>query len=608
MKALQFFKIIFRQFPLLILANIVILIVVGLIDAATLLSLAPVVDILINPEMQNLSYVTRQVISVMVSWGITATIGKMLLLFFLFNILRSMLTIFSRYFILRTQYALLRHLHIEAFEDFFHARWYFFASEKQGTLLSAFMRELTVVGEAFGAMARFFAQIVQGIMFLVVPFLVSWKITAICLTCGLLLALPFTLFGKISYRLGQMNTATGNRIGAVIQESLGSAKVILGFGNIRYSISSLADAFDAHSRTTIKFQTLNIAISDLYAPLGILILIVAVTVGQNLAIPVSEIVIILYSFMKIIPILGGITANRNALEGFFPSYEQFMGLRLRARELKQKSGNRPFSGFQKKLVLKNVMFAYPAHEPVLKGVDVVVPKGKMVAFVGGSGAGKSTLIDVIMGFNEPLTGSITIDDVPLHEYDIVSYRRRIGYVPQESILFNMSIRDNLLWAKAGATDTELKKAAAQAYAAEFIDSFPDGYGTLAGDRGVRLSGGQIQRIALARALLRDPEILILDEATSSLDTQSERLIQQAIDAIAGETTVIIIAHRLSTIINADYIYVLDNGRVIEEGSYAQLASGRGAFQKMLDLQSLNGELSSDAGRSAAVDPEQRINS
>ncbi len=589
MKVFQFFNILFHQFPFLILANTAILIIVGLIDAVAVLSLAPVVDLLINPEMQNVNYITRQVIEVMVSQGITVTLGKMLLLFFLFNLLRSVLTIFSRYFILRTKYAVLRRLHIGAFEDFFHARWYFFSSQKQGILLSTFLREMVVVGDAFGAMAGFFAQIVQGILFLVVPFLVSWQVTAVSLASGILFALPFTLFGKFAYRFGQMNTATGNRIGAVIQESLSSAKVILGFGNIRYSILSLADAFDAHSRATIKSQTLDTAIYELYIPFGILILIIAITAGQSFAVPLSGIAIILYAFMRIIPILGGITANRNSLEGFFPSFEQVMNLRLRARELEQKSGKRPFQGFQRDLVLENLTFAYPGHEPVLRNIEVRIPKGKMVAFVGGSGAGKSTLIDVIMGFNEPSAGSITIDGVALHDYDIVSYRSRIGYVPQDSILFNMSIRDNLLWAKDDATDAELQKAAAQAYSTEFIESFPEGYNTLVGDRGVRLSGGQIQRISLARALLRKPEILILDEATSSLDTQSERLIQQAIESIAGETTVIVIAHRLSTIINADYIYVLDNGKVIEEGTYTQLFDGCGAFQQMLNLQSFDNE-------------------
>jgi len=191
-----------------------------------------------------------------------------------------------------------------------------------------------------------------------------------------------------------------------------------------------------------------------------------------------------------------------------------------------------------------------------------------------------------MGFNEPGSGQITVDGTLLFDFDINSYRRRIGYVPQDSILFNMSIADNLLWANESATREEIEEACIQANAHEFIREFPKGYNTLVGDRGVRLSGGQIQRVALARAIVRKPDLLILDEATSSLDTHSERLIQQAVDNIAKETTVIVIAHRLSTIVNADCIYVFKDGQVIEEGGYSELVSMNGYFNNIIKLQAL----------------------
>ena len=230
--------------------------------------------------------------------------------------------------------------------------------------------------------------------------------------------------------------------------------------------------------------------------------------------------------------------------------------------------------------MEGVCFSYDSDRPVLTDINIEIKKGSMVAFVGRSGSGKSTLIDIIMGFNEPQRGTISIDGVPLHNFDINSYRKCIGYVPQESVLFNMSIRDNLLWAKEDATVDEIREACLIANAAEFIEQFPGGYDTLAGDRGVRLSGGQIQRIALARAVLRNPDILILDEATSSLDNESERLIQQSIEAIAKKMTVIVIAHRLSTIARADHIYVLQDGRIMEEGTYSHLIEKDGSFSQM----------------------------
>jgi ATP-binding cassette subfamily B protein len=598
MKIFSFFSYIFKHFPSLILFNTLILIFMGLLDSAAVLSLTPVVDVLINPDMRNISSITKKIVEMMGRFGIPVSLGSLLLIFIIFNLFKSLIYIFSRYSILKTKYALLRTIILGTFEDFFRARWFFFSSHKEGTLLNTFMREITVVGDAFGAMAGFFAQMIQGIVFLGVPFYISWQVSSISIVSAILLALPFTLFGRLSYRLGKMNTLTANVIGSVILESLNSAKVILGFGNQSKSLSSLSVAFDAHRHVAIKSQTLDTAIPQFYYPLGVFVLAIALFSGRYFSVPVSELVVIIYAFSRIIPLLGGITAQKTSLSNFFPSYEQVMGLRQKARELKQKTGSKIFSGLNQGITIDGVSFGYDGGQPILEDIHAKIPKGKMIAFVGKSGAGKSTFVDMIMGFNEPLKGRVAIDGVSLQEFDIHSYRQRIGYVPQDSILFNMSIRDNLRWAKENATDREIKEACDIANASEFIERFPEGYDTLVGDRGVRLSGGQIQRIALARAILRNPDILILDEATSNLDTESERLIQQAIENIAKRTTIIAIAHRISTIIHADYIYVLDDGRVVEEGTYQQLVKKNGLFSQMVQSQQLEFK---DAGRSGRAD-------
>ncbi len=297
---------------------------------------------------------------------------------------------------------------------------------------------------------------------------------------------------------------------------------------------------------------------------------------------------LLFALLQVALSLGNLTSQKNSLENFFPSYEQIERLRKQARKMKQTSGSKKFGGFNQKLLIEDLSFAYPGQDAVLCGINVYIPKGKMVAFVGESGAGKSTFIDMIMGFHQPQKGRIMFDGVDLQEFDIRSYRHKIGYVPQDSVLFNMSIRDNLLWANDSAADIDIVRACRQANAEEFIEQLPQGCDTLVGDRGVRLSGGQIQRIALARAMLRKPQLLILDEATSALDTYSERLIQQAIEAIVGETTVIIIAHRLSTIMNADYIYVFKEGCIVEEGVYSGLIQRDSCFNRMVKLQLLEG--------------------
>lgn len=586
MKVLNFVRELFRKFPFLLAGNTLLLVAQSLIGIVSIVTVAPIIDFLLNADLQNASSITRQAAALMESVGLPATLGSFLAVFLAFQLLKSGFAISARYCLLRTKYAVLRDLTIGTFEDFFNARWLFFSTSKQGTILNTFMHEMRVVGESFGALGLFFAGLIQLIFYLMVPFYISWQVTSVSLATALLFASPFLLLGKVNYRLGKLNTSTANEMGGVIQESLSLAKVILGFGNQDKSVRDLERAFDAHRQVTLKSQTLGAATPLMYEPLGVLVLVVTVFAAQKYATPVSEIAVLLWAFRSCIPLIGALATQKNLLANLLPSYEQVKSLRQQARKLGQTSGELPFRGFDREIVLENLSFAYPGHEPTLVDVNLSIPKGKMVAVVGESGGGKSSLIDIIMGFNEPSSGQITFDGVPVQRFNIKSYRRLIGYVPQDSILFNMTILDNLRWASEKATDADIKEACRLAAADEFIERFPDGYDTLVGDRGVRLSGGQCQRVALARAILRKPELLILDEATSSLDTHSERLIQGAIEAVTKETTVIVIAHRLSTIVNADYIYLLQRGRIVEEGTYEELVRKDGHFSRMTEMQVL----------------------
>lgn len=580
MKQVEFFLFIVRKYPLFILLNVSCLVTGGLMDALSVISLIPVVDLFMHQDMQNVSVSTRYIIKAMGFVGIQQRLGNVLVIFVLLVLVRSIFYIFSRYFIIQARYMLQRDILLGTFRDFFSARWSFFSGSQQGTLLNTFTREITNVGQAYEVISNYIAYIIQCCIFIFVPFYISWKVAVVSLGCAIVFMLPFIFLGKIGYKLGLINTVMSNRMIAEIQESIGSAKIILGFGRQRRSLVSLSKAFDVLARATVRSQTLSHAIPQMYYPFGILVLVITMYVGKSFTNTLSEIVAVLYSFMRILPIVGNIMAQRTDLNHFFPSYEQVTALRRRAKELEQPSGNKTFRGLTRDITIEQVGFTYGGGEPVLTNVDLTIPKGKMIALVGKSGSGKSTLIDIIMGFNQPSAGRISIDGTPLQEFDVLSYRSRIGYVPQENTLFNMSIRENLLWAKEDATDDEIIEACIIANAFEFIKDLPDKYETMVGDRGVRLSGGQIQRIALARAVLRKPDILILDEATSSLDTESEHLIQRAIENIARKTTVIIVAHRLSTIINADCIYVLDEGRIVEEGGHALLLAINGSFSRM----------------------------
>jgi ABC-type multidrug transport system fused ATPase/permease subunit len=238
---------------------------------------------------------------------------------------------------------------------------------------------------------------------------------------------------------------------------------------------------------------------------------------------------------------------------------------------------------------RDVHFRYPTREDVevLKGISLKAAAGEKIALAGSSGAGKSTIIQLLLRFYKPEQGDLLVDGKKVEEYDLRAFRANIGIVPQEVILFGGTIRENIAYGRRGATDAEIEAAAENANAAEFIRNFPEGLSTIVGERGVRLSGGQRQRIAIARAILRDPRILILDEATSSLDAESERLVQDALDRLMVGRTTIIIAHRLATIRNVDRIYVIDKGRIAETGSHDELAEREdGLYSKLVKLQML----------------------
>lgn len=236
-----------------------------------------------------------------------------------------------------------------------------------------------------------------------------------------------------------------------------------------------------------------------------------------------------------------------------------------------------------KIEFKDVRFAYEDKE-VIKGINFVINKGETVAIVGPSGGGKSTITDLLSRFYDVQSGAITIDGVDLRNYYLTSIREHLGAVSQDVILFNDTIKENIVLGKLGASDEEIIAAAKVANAHEFIMQTPDGYDTNIGDRGAKLSGGQRQRLSIARAILKNPDILILDEATSALDTQSEKVVQEALNSLLKGRTSLVVAHRLSTIQNADKIIVVDDGEIIETGSHEELIAKNGAYKKLIDIQ------------------------
>ncbi len=587
MKTLKFIWLLFREFPRLFLFNVILSGCVALASVASIVSLAPVIDIIIKQDISSSSVITQRFAGYLDTFGFQPSAKSFLIVFLLFIILKNGFLILAKRHMFNTKYSVIKQLILKTYHAFFNARWQFFAAGNQGVLLNTLTREANVSGDAFAVMGNLFSDALCLVFYLSIPLAISWKITALCITLALFFIIPIHNLGRINYRLGKKCTVAANQVASLIHETLGAAKLILGFGNQQRSINAIRRSLDTYRIAAVNAQTLYGATSFIYEPVGISIVILGFYLAYRYyTIPLSEVLIMFYALRTCMPLIGQITANKNNLSNYLPSYEQIKQLEAKARQHMQKAGGQVFAGLKKGIELREVTFAYPGKKFTVDTVSLQVPKGKMIALVGESGSGKSTVLDLIMGFYEPTEGTVLVDDVALRHYDIYSYRKKVGFVPQDTILFNTTIRENLRWGKDDVSEEEMDNACKQAHAYEFIHELPRGYDTEVGDRGVRLSGGQRQRIALARAIIRKPELLLLDEATSALDSQSEMLIQQAINDIARETTIVIVAHRLSTIAHADYIYVMENGRIIEQGTYNQLVAHNGVFAHMIQLQSL----------------------
>lgn len=586
MRILRFLRHLFAQFPRLLVASTFLWVAVSLLEAVSVLSVAPVIDYFLGQPLGNASRVTLKFNALLALLGLPQTMSCVLTAFILIAAASSLLQILGRNLLLRTKYALLQDLIDGTFRDFFRAHWSFFMNTKQGVLINTFLREISLVGEAFGSMSLFFANALKFMLYLAVPFAIDWRVTSISLGVAAVISAPLFLLGKLAYKQGRQTTAAANDLSSTIHEDLAMAKLIFGFANAPSSLARVSRAYGALRDAAIRSQTLDMAIPLLYYPLGLGVMITALLASKYFKMPLSDTSILFYSLFKAVPMVGLLASQKNSLENLFPSYEQVQNLRESARKAPQRTGTLPFAGLRTSITLEDLTFAHPGHEPTLKGITLTIPKGKMVTFVGESGAGKSTLIDLLMGFQEPSSGKLRVDGLELSELDLSSYRRKVGYVPQDSVLFNMTLRENLLWAHPDASEDDLWAAIRRANAEEFVRALPQGLETRVGDRGTRLSGGQVQRIALARAILKKPDILILDEATSALDSRSERFIREAVESLAGDTTLVVIAHRLSTIANADIIYVLSQGRLVQSGGYRELIGIDGPFKRMAELQSL----------------------
>jgi ATP-binding cassette subfamily B protein len=574
----------FKRYPALFAGNLALALLLMAIDAAALASLAPVVNIL--SQGGGTDSMSPLVTSLIGSLGFPNTIEVFLTLFVLVSILSSAMLILINYCIVRSQYVVRHDMVWQTTELILYSSANFINRHRQGEFMNTLTQEVARVADAFTSLTRLIAPFCQSLILLAVPLYISWEVTAVSMGAAFLLIFPLRWYRKRSYTLGQAFTKFSNDFSSALHETLQNVRLIAGFANEKSSLSRVDSVFSRLREAGIKSQVVQFSLYQIYTPIGTVIVFITFLYGQWSGLLLADIAVILFAFNRLAGTFANLSQAKAQLMNVYASYEQVSAIQDQARNERLQFGATPCEGLTDGIHLDNVSFKYSESTPAIDEIDLTIPAGKMTALVGSSGAGKSTIVDLVMGMQQPNTGAIRIDGVRMNELDIESYRRLIGYVPQQSSLFNMSIRDNIKWANADASEADILEACKLANADKFISELDDGFDTIVGDRGVRLSGGQIQRIALARALVRKPVLLILDEATSALDSESEQSIRASIEELSGRITILAIAHRLSTVSRADVIYTLDKGRVIERGTFDELMERDGTFSKLAKLQNL----------------------
>jgi len=594
------------KYKLLILGNVVANVCMVVFSVISIPALIPFLNILLDqqpivaaPPAEAFSissaegYVNYWLSEVIASQGkriaLMYACGSIVVLYFLRNLFRYL----AQFFLAPVRNGIVRDLRQKLFEKILALPLSFFSEERKGDLLSRMSADTQ---EVETSILNVLVTIIREPLMIVgaFGFMIYMSPSMTFIVLGLLL---FTglIIGRIGKMLKRQSAYVQSKLGELVsmmEEAIGGLRVLKGFNAQAYLSNRFSQENDSYYHTLVRLLWRKELSSPLTEFLGVATVAVLIWIGfgevQKGSLTVPSFFAMLYAFFSMIEPAKKLSSARYNVQKGSAALDRIDSILKLDEIIKDPAEAKMITSFQKEIEYRNVGFSYMKDSAgiALENISFTVPKGKIVAVVGPSGAGKSTLIDLLPRFYDVTSGQILIDGMDIRTIKLSSLRSLFGIVTQEPVLFNDTVRNNIAFGDPGASIEAIEKAAKIANAHEFISKLEHGYATIIGDRGVKLSGGERQRITIARAILRNPPILLLDEATSSLDSASERLVQDALNKLMKGRTAIIIAHRLSTVQHADEIIVLKEGRIVERGTHTELIDLQGEYEKLVRMQSL----------------------
>lgn len=559
-------------------------VVSSMFDAAGLALVAPVIALIADSEadLANSEIVnwTRDIFS----WfGFEFRLRALILLILAITVIRGFLLLLQSWTTAHFTVRYEAEVRARAFSVIMSSSWPFLLRQKSGAVMNMLVSETARTGGTYGVLNAAVVSLLNLLTYLAIALIISWQLTLATVAATGMLLVVYGILTRFARILGRRMSEIGEDMMSEIDDGVGGAKIIKSEAHE----DAVSDRFLEVITRRARIQLLTLVNGGIFQAVAevalIGLLLGALVLGTRVIdLPSSTVLVFSLLFFRIYQRTRAFQATLLAAATSLPAVAVVDRMISEAEQSVESDGHIEFTGLLSDIEFQDVGFGYGDGRQVLTGIDLTIPRGSTVALVGPSGIGKTTVIDLAIGLLQPTSGRVLVDGRPLQEYSSRSWRSNLAYVSQETVLFHDSIFKNIAWGRERASRSDVMEAARLANAEGFIDSMPERYDTIIGDRGARLSGGQRQRIALARALLRKPELLILDEATSELDTVAETRIQNTLEVIRGSTTILMAAHRLSTILSADLICVMGSGTILEMGTAEELLTRNGTFKALYE--------------------------